>query len=116
VIEFHGMPITFTRTLSTKPTVMPLARLMAKKFGMMPNRRHEVVRLDELDVHLIPLLDGENDRTTILDKLTAISKSGLITVNKDKTPLSDVVEIRAALDSILDRRLQSVSRMAVLIG
>lgn len=34
--------------------------LMAAK-GVLPNRRHEVVRLNELDHYLIPLLDGTND-------------------------------------------------------
>ena len=33
---------------------------MAAK-GMLPNRRHEVARLNELDHYLIPLLDSAND-------------------------------------------------------
>jgi methyltransferase-like protein len=116
VIEFHGMPISFQRTVSAKPLVMPIARLMVQKGAIMPNRRHEVVRLDELDIHMIPMLDGTNDRASILNKLTDLGQRGTITVNKDNVPLTDPAEIRSALDSILDRRLQNVTRMAVMIG
>jgi len=116
VIEFHGMPVSFTKTVSANPIAMPIARLMTTRTGQMPNRRHEVVRLDELDTQLVPLLDGTHDRTMLLDKMTELGVKGVITVNRDGNPLTDKTEVRQALDSILDRRLANLARMAILIG
>ncbi|WP_200906633.1 hypothetical protein, partial [Gulbenkiania mobilis] len=85
----------------------PLARLSAPK-GIVPNRRHEVVRLNELDRHLIPLLDGTNDADALADKLSAVAQTGAINVNKEGQPLTDPVEIREALGSIMPQALANV--------
>ena len=115
LVELHGMPLAFARTVSERPVATPLARLMAPK-GVMPNRRHEVVRLNELDRYLIPLLDGTNDADALADKLTTVAQTGAINVNKEGQPLTDPVAIREALGSIMGQALANVARMAVLMG
>lgn len=115
LIELHGMPLSFARAASERPVATPLARLSARK-GIIPNRRHEVVRLNELDRHLIPLLDGTNDASALADKLAVIAKTGAINVNKEGQPLTDPAQIRDALGSIMPQALANVARMAVLIG
>jgi len=115
LVEFHGMPLAFARTVSERPTATPLARLTAPK-GIVPNRRHEIIRLNELDRHLIPLLDGTNDINAITDKLTTIAQTGAINVNKEGQPLTDPVAVREALASIMEQALGNVARMAVLVG
>jgi methyltransferase-like protein len=116
LIELHGMPINFVRTISERPVALPLARIMAAKTGVIPNRRHEVVRLSELDKHLIPLLDGTNDRAALVEKLTQVALTGVVTVRKEEGVLTDPAQIKEALGSILDQVLGNVSRMAVLVG
>jgi methyltransferase-like protein len=116
LIELHGMPLTFNRKVNPKPVALPMARLMAAKTGVISNRRHEVVRLGELDRHLIPMLDGTNDKAKILDKLTEVAKTGQITVRKEEMTLTEPAEIRAALESVIDQALANVARMAVLVG
>lgn len=113
LIELHGMPIEFVRVPGEKPVASPLARLQAPK-GSIASRRHEIVRLSDLDRHLIPLLDGTHDRAALADKLTDIAKSGALNIQKDGVPLYDPKDIHQAIGSVLDQALQNVGRMAIL--
>jgi methyltransferase-like protein/ubiquinone/menaquinone biosynthesis C-methylase UbiE len=115
LIELHGMPLAFARAASDKPVATPLARLLAPK-GVIPNRRHEVVRLNELDRHLIPLLDGTHDAAALTEKLAVIAQTGAINVNKEGQPLTDPAAVREALGSIMRQAMDNVARMAVLEG
>ena len=116
LIELFGMPIGFARTAGEYPTALQLARINAAKTGIIANRRHEVVRLNELDRHLIPMLDGSNDRAALVTKLTEVAKAGGITVRQHDVPLTDPVKIRAAIESILEAALNNVARMGILAG
>jgi len=79
------------------------------------NRRHEVVRLNDLDKHLVPLLDGTNDRATLVEKLTAVALTGSLNVQRDGLTLYDAGEITTALTSVIDQALANVARMALLV-
>lgn len=115
LVELHGMPINFTRVPGEKPAVLPLARIQADRGPTVTNRRHEVVRLNDLDKHLVPLLDGTNDRAAIVDKLTAVAQTGALNVQKDGLTIYDPKEIKQALSSVIDQALSNVARMAILV-
>ncbi len=115
LVELHGMPITFARTAGERPVALPHARLTAAS-GTVANRRHEVVRLTELDRRLIPLLDGTRDRPALVNQLTDIAVSGALTVRKDDKPITDRDTLHAALASIIDEALTKVANTAVLVG
>jgi methyltransferase-like protein/cyclopropane fatty-acyl-phospholipid synthase-like methyltransferase len=115
LVELHGMPITFARTPGPKPTVLPLARMQAQRGVSATNRRHEIVRLNDLDRHLLPLLDGTTDRAALVEKLTQIAKSGTLNVQKDGVALQDEAEISQALNSVIDQALVNVARLALLV-
>jgi methyltransferase-like protein len=116
LIELHGMPITFARTPGERPVALPPARVMAARMGAVANRRHEVIRLTELDRHLIPMLDGTSDRPALVDKLTAVALAGALTVRKDDVPLTGKAEVHTALGMIIDEALGKLAKMAVLAG
>jgi methyltransferase-like protein/2-polyprenyl-3-methyl-5-hydroxy-6-metoxy-1,4-benzoquinol methylase len=116
LVELHGMPITFARTPSERPVALHHARILAANSGVASNRRHEVVRLNELDKQLIPLLDGTNDRASLITKLTEIARTGAMNVRREELTLSEPAEIRAALESIIDQALNNVAKLAVLVG
>jgi methyltransferase-like protein/cyclopropane fatty-acyl-phospholipid synthase-like methyltransferase len=115
LVELHGMPITFARQPGAKPVALPLARFQAQRGPVATNRRHEVVRLNDLDKHLIPMLDGTNDRDTLVEKLTQVAASGALNVQKDGLTIYDPKEIRAALKSVIDPALVNVARLALLV-
>jgi|GEM_PF-44045 len=116
LIELYGMPIAFARTAGEYPVAFPLARIHAANTGIIATRRHEVVKLNELDRQMIPLLDGTNDRPALIAKLAESAKSGAMTVRQHDVPLTDPAEIRAALEKILDTALNNVARMGILAG
>ncbi|MGL6076348.1 MAG: methyltransferase regulatory domain-containing protein [Fimbriiglobus sp.] len=116
LIELHGMPITFARQPGPMPTAAPLARIQASRAPMVTNRRHEVVRLNDLDRHLVPLLDGKNDKAAIVEKLAAVAQTGALNVQKDGVTIYEPKELHTALTSIIDQAIANVARMALLVA
>ncbi|HET6574632.1 MAG TPA: class I SAM-dependent methyltransferase [Fimbriiglobus sp.] len=115
LVELHGMPITFARQAGPTPVVLPLARWQAQRGVFATNRRHEVVRLNDLDKHLVPMLDGTNDRTALVEKLAQAAQTGALNVQKDGMTLYDPEAVRAALTSVIDPALANVARLALLV-
>ncbi|HEY2786194.1 MAG TPA: class I SAM-dependent methyltransferase [Fimbriiglobus sp.] len=121
MVELHGMPLTFLRKPGDKPTALLWSRMQAMqavpgKQSIVTNRRHEVIRLNDLDRHLIPLLDGTNDRSAIADKLTAVAEKRELNVQKDGNTLSDPKDIRLAITSILDQALINVANQGLMVA
>ncbi len=116
LIELHGMPIQFLRNPGEKPMASGHARITAGRSGIVSNRRHEVVKLNDLDKHLIPLLDGTNDRAALVEKLTKVAQTGALNVQRDGLTLYDAKEISHALTSIMDHALTNVGRIGVLVA
>jgi methyltransferase-like protein/cyclopropane fatty-acyl-phospholipid synthase-like methyltransferase len=117
LIELHAMPMRFARTVSEKPTALAHARLRAADgHATVANRRHEVVRLSDLNLHLLPLLDGTRDRTSLVDALTEKALAGELTVQKAGQPMTNPTEVHAALTATLGPALDMLARDALLIG
>ena len=116
LIELHGMPINFVKQISDKPTATPMARFQATKSATVTNRRHEVVRLNDLDRHLVPLLDGKNDKAALVEKLILVAQSGALNVQRDGLTLYDANEIQQALNAIIEQAIGNVARMALLVS
>ncbi|VTS06326.1 methyltransferase regulatory domain-containing protein [Tuwongella immobilis] len=116
LIELHTHQPTFTREPGDKPIVSPLARLQAATGPAVTNRRHEVVRLNDLDRQIVPLLDGSMDRAAILDKLVTLAKSGVLTVQQDNNTLTDEARIREAMKGVVDPSLRGLAGHALLIA
>ena len=116
LVELHGVPVVFARTPGERPVAVPPARALAARTGAVANRRHEVIRLNELDRHLIPLLDGTRTRPQLVDELTAVAVAGKLTLKRNDTPLTAAADIKAALTEIIDEALNRLAKMAVLAG
>ena len=115
MVELHGMPITFARTAGEKPTALPIARWQAQRGPVATNRRHEVVRLNDLDKHLVPLLDGTRNRAALVEELTKVAQTGQLNVQKDGMTLYEPKDISGALSSVMEQALANVARMALLV-
>ena len=79
-------------------------------------RSVEVVRLNDLDRHLVPLLDGKHDKAALVEKLTVIAQSGALNVQRDGLTLYDANEIQQALNAIIEQAIGNVARMALLVS
>jgi methyltransferase-like protein/SAM-dependent methyltransferase len=110
LLELHAIPIKVSRTAGAKPNVIGSAReRVIGGANSVANRRHELVRLSDLDLRLIPLLDGTRDRPAILEALIQKALTGDLRVQKDGKPLTDAADMRAALTAVLEPALNNVA-------
>jgi methyltransferase-like protein/SAM-dependent methyltransferase len=117
LIELHAAPIVFTRTISEKPAALPSARARVAAGGKgVGNRRHELVKLSDLDLRLLPLLDGTRTHAELIDQLTEKAVAGDLRVARDGKPITDRSELHAALTAVLDHALKHLAGQSLLIG
>ena len=115
LIEFHAVPMSFARAPGEKPVALVHARVNAAEGqAKVTNRRHEVVHLSDMNLRLVPLLDGTRDRDALADALTQLAVAGDLTVQKGGQPVSDPVELRTALVSTLGPSLDALARDALV--
>jgi methyltransferase-like protein/SAM-dependent methyltransferase len=117
LIELHAIPMVFARVASEKPVALVHARLRAADgHAAVANRRHEVVKLSDLSLHLLPLLDGTRDRAALVDALAKKALAGDLTLQKSGQPMTDPAEVHAALTATLGPALDALARDALLVG
>jgi len=116
LVEFHTYQQSFTKTVSEMPITTKIARMQAPNSQMVTNRRHEVVRLNDLDRQLLPLCDGEHTRDMMVEKLLKVTLDGALNVQQDNQSLTDPEKIRTALKGVLEPSLAGLGRHALLIG
>jgi methyltransferase-like protein len=116
LVELRAAPVAFARTAGAAPVALVHARVSAAEgTAKVANRRHEVVHLSDLNVRLLPLLDGTRDRAALTDALTELARAGALTVQKDGHPIADPDDLRSALGATLGPALDALARDALLV-
>jgi methyltransferase-like protein/2-polyprenyl-3-methyl-5-hydroxy-6-metoxy-1,4-benzoquinol methylase len=115
LVELHGMPIQFNKKPGDTPAALPWARLQATKQTVVTNRRHEVIRTNDLDKQLIPLMDGKTTKGEIVEKLADVASRGLINVQKDGMTLHEPKDVKEAIKSIIDQAIQNVANQGLVV-
>jgi methyltransferase-like protein/SAM-dependent methyltransferase len=116
LVELSVQPSKFTSEVSATPCTSALARYQATTSNMVTNLRHEGVRLNDLQRHVVPYLDGQHDTEGLLDALLAKVRSGDLFVHERGAPVSDENRVREILKGSLDQCLNQIARMALLSG
>jgi methyltransferase-like protein/2-polyprenyl-3-methyl-5-hydroxy-6-metoxy-1,4-benzoquinol methylase len=116
MIELHGAPIVATNTASEKPLAIPSARLRAEEGRPVTNRRHELVRLGDLERCLLTLLDGTRDRPALVEECIAAVNAGRLRLDRDGREVTDPADVKATLTAIIDQPLSALAKQALLIG
>jgi methyltransferase-like protein/SAM-dependent methyltransferase len=117
LVELHAVPVPAVRAASEKPVVLGSARQrVADGAKVVANRRHEVVRMTDLDLRLVPLLDGTRDREHLSDELTEKALGGDLNVQKDGQKLTQKDDIRPALAAVVDHALNNLAANSLLVG
>jgi SAM-dependent methyltransferase len=113
VIQIHSGPDAFVPRPSDRPLAAEFARWQASRSEIITSRRHEPVRLDSFDRHVLSLLDGQQDGESLLDQLTQAANEGkLVVMDAEQRQLSGegarkafAEAIRAALDRLASAAL-----------
>jgi len=116
VIEFHTWQADFVNNVSEQPKVSKLAAYQNGREQSVVNQRHEIVSLDPMTKHLIPLLDGTCDRVTLLEHLSELVENGTLVVSENGNPLTNSEAIRHVLAKAIEEALAKLARSALLIG
>src|SRR5262245_7368480 len=116
LVDLHATPINCVSSAGERPVASPLARLQAARGPLVTTRRHEAVRLSDLERRLVPLLDGRHDRAGLLNELVEAAVGGVLEVQREEEVLQDPAAIRAALDDVLDRALKGLAMNALLVA
>lgn len=119
LVEISASGDAFVTQLSTRPIASRLARAQARRGPAVTNQKHEVLHLDELQRHVLELLDGEHTvddvhqtlRQLVVDQLLV---SGSRRTSEDQPDTSEDT-IRSAQECA-DRFLQIAAQQALLIG
>jgi methyltransferase-like protein/SAM-dependent methyltransferase len=116
MVEFHGAPIVVANTPSEKPKAIPSARARAEEGRPVANRRHELVRLGDLERCLLARLDGTRDRAALVEGCVAAVGAGRLRLDRDGQEVRDPAEVKAALAAIIDQPLAALAKQALLVG
>ena len=103
--------------VNERPMASPLARFQVAHGFTVANLRQVNVEIeDEIGRQLLRLLDGTRDRESLLQDLTTAISSGDILQNEDGTAVKDVGKIRSMLSRDLEKNLQKMARLALLVS
>ncbi len=116
VVELRTCPADFVTIPTAKPKASPRAREQAGKGQKVTNRRHEAVRLDDLSLRLLSLLDGESDRGALLEAVVGMAASGALVVEQAGKHVSNAGALRTVLGPAFDQALTNLARCALLVA
>jgi methyltransferase-like protein/SAM-dependent methyltransferase len=116
LVDLHAAPIPCVPSAGDRPVVSLLARLQAARGPLVTNRRHEAVRVSNFDRRLLPFLNGQHDRESILDDLVEAARNGIMEVQREDEVLTDPQAIRIALNVVLEQALKGLAMNALLVG
>jgi SAM-dependent methyltransferase len=107
---------SFVPRASDTPLASPLARVQARRGGLVANRRHEGVRLDPFDQRVVELLDGTRNAALLVEHLAAGVGEGRLVALAHEQPLTTFEDAQRAFAQALPDALRRLARSALLIG
>ncbi len=116
LVEFHSYQPPFVFDISEYPVASPIARYEARSSVKVTNLYHEIVNLDEMNAYLIQHLDGQHDKTRLVDKLMQLVDDGTVQIKPQSPPLTTTDQIRTFLATRLDQQLHWLAKAALLVG
>ena len=110
-----SVPPPCTPRPGTCPLASPLARAQAQTSLQVTTLRHEVVRLDPLHAHLLPLLDGTRTAQALVEDLVPAAVSGPLSVREGGEAIRDPGRLRPLLREALRRSLEQLAGAGLLL-
>jgi hypothetical protein len=116
IVELHGAGAPFAAAVSRKPTASPLARWQAERGDVATNRRHEAVRLEYFERHVLALLDGSRDLEQLAETLATQATDGRFAIFDDQQLVQDQERARHSLAIALGETLARLAHSAFLVA
>lgn len=116
VIELFCSPPRFVVEPTERPVACPLARWQAAAGDVVTNRRHQAVRLNDAERHVLRRLDGSRDRAALAEELVALCRDGTLTARHAGEPVRDPEALPSTIRNALPGLLTRLARHALLMG
>jgi methyltransferase-like protein len=115
IVELHAHNTPVCTAVSERPLASPLARCQAEIQPYVTNQRHEPIKLDMFSRHVIRLLDGDNDRDAIVEKMEQRVRDGELTVRHGGKNIDDTETACSYIGQFVDKTLRALAREALLV-
>lgn len=115
---FHVVdePVVNGRADSPKPIASQFARNRAKKnLREVSNIWHQTITLNDLQLALVQLLDGENDLKTITQKIIDRCVSGELKLANNNIPVTDKPTIEHLVAQLMPAAINDLRRLGLLV-
>ncbi len=118
LIRFRLAGTKVAAQLSEKPIVDELIRHDAEHQPQIgtSNLWHESVRLELIQQHILPKLDGKHDQAKLLKHLIDLSDKKIIQFSRHGNTLTDATDVKEAAQEHLKHALELCRSQALLIG
>ncbi len=118
MVELHVCPPRFTTQISERPQASLLARYQARSRRQVMNLRHEALSLDdEITYRLLPWLDGQHDRSALVNHLLELVQAGtLVAQAENGRPNGGGDNHEAFLGAAVDKALRRLADAALLVA
>jgi methyltransferase-like protein/SAM-dependent methyltransferase len=117
LVELHSYQPAFALRASECPVASPVARFQAQNGTGITNLRHDRVTLDGFERYLLCHLDGSHDRAALVDLLIAGPVAdGVLTMEQDGGEVGPAQSMEDLLRKEVDRRLDSLAHLALLVS
>ncbi|MFO0942788.1 MAG: methyltransferase regulatory domain-containing protein [Pirellulales bacterium] len=114
-VDLSYLPTTFATTIAEYPKATAFARHQAQQSNRLTNLNHQSVGLTDLQRHLIGKMDGQHDRTQLLEYLVEQVVQGNLIAHDAGIEVRDEARIREMLSGILEQNLQQILRKSLLV-
>jgi methyltransferase-like protein/2-polyprenyl-3-methyl-5-hydroxy-6-metoxy-1,4-benzoquinol methylase len=118
LIRFRFSGTKIATQLSEKPIADNLVRYDAEHQPQVgtSNVWHESVRLELIQQHILPKLDGKHDQEKLLKHLIDLSNKNIVQFSRHGIVLKDAAEVKEAAQEHLKHALELCRNQALLIG
>jgi methyltransferase-like protein/SAM-dependent methyltransferase len=116
LVELRVQPPRCVVGVGARPVACPLARYQAATGMPITNRRHEARNLEEVNRHLLRMLDGRHDHAALLGQLLAWVAEGKLTIQEEGQKVHEAARLRELLERMLKVQLEVFARSALLVA
>src|SRR5262249_48558527 len=114
MIDLAVHPPKFVRQVSERPKVTPLARWQAEQGHRVTNRRHEIVKLDDLTRYFVRRFDGRHHVVELRRELSEQLRTGQMKLQDGDRVIKDFDKDTA--EGLIQQVLTKLSSNALLVN
>lgn len=115
---FHVVdePVTTGAADIDKPLASPFARIRAKNNSReVSNSWHQTINLNDLQIALVQLLDGKNNREAIIQGVIDKCVAGDLKLANNNVPVTDKATIEHLVRQLIPQAINDLRRLGLLV-